>query len=88
MGPEAAFYLRQTDREEHSREQPEPSALFVAGDEPEAKRVALELAAELRFRAEDAGSLANAKPLEGMVKVWLALARQHGRTVVFAISDG
>jgi predicted dinucleotide-binding enzyme len=58
-----------------------PAAMFVASDDPDAKRVALELAAELGFRAEDAGSLANAKPLEGMVKVWLALAQQHGRTV-------
>ena len=65
-----------------------PAAMFVAGDDPDAKRVVLELATELGFRAEDAGSLANAKPLEEMVKVWLALARQHGRTVGFAISDG
>jgi predicted dinucleotide-binding enzyme len=64
------------------------AAMFVAGDDPDAKRVVLELATELGFRAEDAGSLANAKPLEEMVKVWLALARQHGRSVGFAISDG
>jgi predicted dinucleotide-binding enzyme len=65
-----------------------PAAMFVAGDDPDAKRVVLGLATELGFRAEDAGSLANAKPLEEMVKVWLALAQQHGRTIGFAISDG
>jgi len=65
-----------------------PAAMFVAGDDLDAKRVALGLAAELGFRAEDAGPLANAKPLEEMVKVWLALARVHGRSVAFAISDG
>ena len=65
-----------------------PAAMFVAGDEHDAKRVVLGLAAELGFRPEDAGPLANAKPLEGMVKVWLALTQQHGRTVGFAISDG
>jgi predicted dinucleotide-binding enzyme len=71
-----------------ARERTVPAAMFVAGDDPDAKRVVLELATELGFRAEDAGSLANAKPLEEMVKVWLALARQHGRTIGFAISDG
>ncbi|MGZ6259875.1 MAG: NADPH-dependent F420 reductase [Candidatus Limnocylindrales bacterium] len=65
-----------------------PAAMFVAGDDPGAKRVALDLAAELGFRAEDAGPLANAKPLEEMVRVWLALTSVHGRRVGFAISDG
>ena len=71
-----------------ARDRRAPAAMFVAGDDAEAKEVALRLAAELGFRAEDAGPLANAKPLEEMVKVWLALARRHGRTVGFAISDG
>jgi predicted dinucleotide-binding enzyme len=65
-----------------------PAVMFVAGDDDEAKRIALELAAELGFRAEDAGPLTNARALEGMVKVWLALAERHGRGVGFAISDG
>jgi predicted dinucleotide-binding enzyme len=60
----------------------------VAGDDPQAKAIAMDLAAELGFRAEDAGPLANAKPLEEMVKIWLALSRRHGRQVGFAISDG
>jgi predicted dinucleotide-binding enzyme len=63
-------------------------AMFVAGDDPDAKRVAMDLAAELGFRPEDAGGLANTKPLEEMVKVWLALAQIRGRTVGFALSDG
>ena len=46
------------------------------------------LVEEIGFRAEDAGGLANAKPLEEMVKVWLALSQAHGRTVGFAISEG
>jgi predicted dinucleotide-binding enzyme len=62
-------------------------AMFVAGDDPDAKRVALELAADLGFRPEDAGGLANTKPLEEMVKVWLALSQVHGRGVGFALSD-
>ncbi len=63
------------------------AAMFVAGDDPDAKRVALALASEIGFRAEDAGGLPNAKILEEMVKVWLAITQVHGRTVAFAISD-
>src|SRR4051794_12025307 len=65
-----------------------PAAMFVAGDDAEAKGVAMRLATELGFRAEDAGPLSNAKPLEEMAKVWLALSKEHGRQVGFAISDG
>ncbi len=63
-------------------------AMFVAGDDPEAKQAAMALATQLGFRAEDAGPLANAKVLEDMVRVWVALTQAHGRTVGFAISDG
>ncbi|HEY3522467.1 MAG TPA: NAD(P)-binding domain-containing protein [Candidatus Limnocylindrales bacterium] len=63
-------------------------AMFVAGDDPEAKRVAMELAAEIGFQPEDAGGLANARSLEEMVRVWLALTAAHGRTVGFALSEG
>jgi predicted dinucleotide-binding enzyme len=64
-----------------------PVAMFVAGDDVDAKGVALGLAAEIGFRPEDAGPLANAKALEEMVKVWLALSQRHGRAVGFAISE-
>src|SRR3954447_14220524 len=69
-------------------ERTSPAAMFVAGDDAEAKGVAMRLATELGFRAEDAGPLSNAKPLEEMAKVWLALSKEHGRQVGFAISDG
>jgi len=65
-----------------------PAAMFVAGDDAEAKRVAMGLAEEIGFRPEDAGGLSNAKVLEEMVKVWMALAQTHGRSVAFAVSDG
>jgi predicted dinucleotide-binding enzyme len=62
-----------------ARRRAAPAVMFAAGDDPDAKRIALELATEIGFRAEDAGGLANAKPLEEMVKIWLALTAQHGR---------
>jgi hypothetical protein len=65
-----------------------PAAMFVAGDDPAAKTAALDLARQIGFEAEDAGPLANAKALEGMVAVWLALSRHHGRTIAFALSKG
>ena len=65
-----------------------PAAMFVAADDAEAKRVAMDLAAEMGFQAQDAGPLANAKALEEMVRVWLALAQAHGRGVGFAVSLG
>jgi predicted dinucleotide-binding enzyme len=60
--------------------------MFVAGDDPEAKRVAMGLATEIGFEAEDAGPLANAKALEEVARVWLALTEVHGRRVGFALS--
>ena len=63
-----------------------PAAMLVAGDDPEAKAVAMRLAGEIGFEPEDAGPLANARWLEGMVPVWSALSRTYGRGVGFAIS--
>ena len=71
-----------------ARERTTRAAMFVAGDDPDAKHTAMELAEEIGFDACDAGPLTNAKPLEEMVKVWLALSRTSGRTVGFAISRG
>ncbi len=71
-----------------ARQRTMPAAMFVAGDDPDAKRVALDLASQLGFQAEDAGPLANARILEDMVRIWMVLAQAHGRSVGFAISPG
>lgn len=71
-----------------ARDREVPAVMFVAGDDPEAKRVAMDLAAEIGFIPEDAGPLANAKILEDMVKVWLVLSQAHGRQVGYALSRG
>jgi predicted dinucleotide-binding enzyme len=71
-----------------ARDREVPAAMFVAGDDEEAKRTTMQLASEIGFIAEDAGGLANAKVLEDMVKVWLALTQAHGRGIGFALSLG
>jgi predicted dinucleotide-binding enzyme len=63
-----------------------PAAMFVAGDDPDAKTTAMVLAGEIGFEPEDAGPITNAKGLEEMARVWLALAQTHGRGVGWAIS--
>ena len=51
---------------------------FVCGDDPEAKRTALELAAHLTSgRALDAGPLASARALEGLTAVIVNLNKQY-----------
>jgi 8-hydroxy-5-deazaflavin:NADPH oxidoreductase len=65
-----------------------PAAMFVAGDDLDAKRLALDLAEQLGFVPEDVGGLVNAAALEAMVRIWLALAQTHGRQVAFAVSPG
>jgi predicted dinucleotide-binding enzyme len=69
-----------------ARDRRSPAAMFVAGDDADAKQVAMAMAVELGFQAEDAGPLANARILEDMVRVWMVLAQAHGRTVGFAVS--
>lgn len=71
-----------------ARERRTPVAMFVASDDAQAKQTVMDLAAEMGFTPEDAGPLSNAKALEEMVRVWIALAQRHGRTVGFALSDG
>ena len=71
-----------------ARDRKVPAAMFVAGDDADAKRIAMDLATEIGFVAEDAGPLSNAKALEEMVKVWLALSGTHGRRVAYSVSLG
>lgn len=71
-----------------ARTRHEKAVMFIAGDHPEANAVAASLAADLGFQPEDVGPLANAKALEEMVRIWLALAQHHGRRVGWALSEG
>jgi predicted dinucleotide-binding enzyme len=65
-----------------------PAAMFVAGDDPDAKTTAMALAGEIGFEPEDAGPITNAKGLEEMARVWQALAANHGRGIGWAVSTG
>jgi 8-hydroxy-5-deazaflavin:NADPH oxidoreductase len=70
-----------------ARARRQKAVMFIAGDHPEANAVAATLATDLGFQPEDVGPLTNAKPLEEMVKIWLALAQRHGRRVGWALSE-
>jgi 8-hydroxy-5-deazaflavin:NADPH oxidoreductase len=70
-----------------ARSRRQRAVMFIAGDHPEANALAAGLATDLGFQPEDVGSLTNAKPLEEMVKVWLAIAQRHGRQVGWALSE-
>lgn len=52
----------------------QPTAMFLAGDDPEARRVAAELATALGFEAIDAGKLVRARELEHLAVLWISLA--------------
>jgi predicted dinucleotide-binding enzyme len=51
---------------------------FFAGDDHEAKRAVLDLAARMGFRAHDAGPLRNAGLLENLAVLWIQLASSGG----------
>jgi predicted dinucleotide-binding enzyme len=60
--------------------------MLVAGDDPVAKPVVLELVTCLGFEAIDAGPLRNARLLEPVAMLFLELARRgHGREFAFGL---
>jgi hypothetical protein len=63
------------------------AVMFVAGDDPEGKVIALQLATELGFEAIDVGPLTEARWLEPLAMLWIKLASVYGqgRDVAFAL---
>ena len=55
-----------------------PTVMFAAGDDADAKRIALALATVLGFEAIDAGPLTRARELEYLASLWIALAYGAG----------
>jgi predicted dinucleotide-binding enzyme len=64
----------------------EPSVMFYAGDDAEAKTHAHRLAAELGFDPVDAGPLSRARELEHLALLWISLSVSgHGRDIAFRL---
>lgn len=61
----------------------EPLTAFVAGDDPAAKREALELARDIGFDAVDAGPLRNARLIEplGYLNIQLGYGQKMGKDI-------
>jgi len=55
-----------------------PVVLLYCGDDPEAKRIAAQLAGDLGFDAVDAGPLTQARVLEPMALLWISMAFKQG----------
>ena len=55
-----------------------PADAYFAGDDPEAKTQAMELAQQMGFRPYDAGPLRNAATLENLAVLWIHLATVGG----------
>lgn len=64
-----------------------PTAMFICGDDPEAKATVSLLAQELGFEAVDAGPLAMARHLEPLAILWISLANVQGlgRNIAFRL---
>jgi 8-hydroxy-5-deazaflavin:NADPH oxidoreductase len=65
----------------------EAASMLVAGDDPEAKQIAMSLAQELGFEPVDAGGLAAAIYVEHLAGVWVHLAYRTplGRNIAFRL---
>ncbi len=62
------------------------TVMFVCGDDDPAKATVLQLAADIGFEAVDAGKLMQARLLEPLAVLWIALAiKNAGRDFAFAL---
>jgi 8-hydroxy-5-deazaflavin:NADPH oxidoreductase len=55
-----------------------PASMLICGDDASAKATVMQLARELGFEPEDAGSLTSARMLEPMAMLWIHLAVVEG----------
>lgn len=60
------------------------TVMFVAGDDAEAKKLAMQLSNELGFETVDAGPLKQARLLEPLAMLWISLAYAQGLGPNFA----
>jgi predicted dinucleotide-binding enzyme len=65
----------------------EPTVMFYAGDNPEAKAAVHTLVAGIGFDAVDAGSLSRSRELEHLAFLWISLASGGmGRNIAFKLA--
>ncbi|MEY2785698.1 MAG: hypothetical protein RL277_1908 [Planctomycetota bacterium] len=64
----------------------QPLAMFVAGDEPEGKRLVLGLAKDAGLDGLDAGPLSSARLLEPLAMLWIHMAYRMGLGRDFAMA--
>jgi len=63
-----------------------PATLFYCGDDPEAKKVAHQLAEQIGFDPIDAGPLTKARVLEAFALLWISLAiGGYGQGIAFKL---
>lgn len=62
-----------------------PADMYVAGDDDEARAVAIELVGALGFNAVDTGGLEMARTLEPLALLWIKLSLAHGREIAFKL---
>lgn len=74
----------------HNSHLPHRPVQFVAGDDPAAKAIAMQIVSDLGFEPLDAGDLTKARILEPFAMVWInqALLRGKGRDWAFAAVNG
>jgi predicted dinucleotide-binding enzyme len=62
--------------------------MFVAGDDPDGKKIVIGLVEALGFEAADAGPLSNARLLEAYAVLWIDQVFKRGqpRSLAFALS--
>lgn len=67
--------------------QEQKTVMFVAGDDPTARKTVAQLAAQLNFDAIEVGDLSSARLLEPFALLWISLAYRFGfgRDFGFAI---
>lgn len=59
--------------------------MFVAGDDLEAKEVAMDLATSIGFESHDAGGIQRSRALEQMAVLWITHAMASGREMAFGV---
>lgn len=63
------------------------TAMFISGDDPDAKAVVTQLVEDLGFAVADVGPLATARYLESLAMVWihLAIVQKQGRNIALQL---